>query len=294
VRYHWIDRHREAFAVRTMCRVLEVSHSGYYDWRRQPATDHPVLRGRRVLRQDKLARQIEAARDSRGVYGSPRLTMELRDNGVRVSEKTVARCMRARGIRAATTAARRFVPRTTDSNHPYPIAANLLDRDFAAAAPNQKWVCDMTCIRTDEGWVYLAGVMDLYSRKIVGWSMADHMRTDLIDDALTMAITRRKPRAGLLHHSDRGCQYASGAYRRLLDAHGIVVSMSRRGNCYDNAAKESFFGTLKRECVYLTHFHTRAEAYAELFNYIEVFYNRQRRHSSIGYVSPETFEAALN
>ena len=273
MRYHWIDRHRDAFAVRTMCRVLEVSHSGYYDWRRQPATDHPVLRGQRVLRQDKLARQIEAARDSRGVYGSPRLTMELRDQGVKVSEKAVARCMRARGIRAAT-AARRFVPRTTDSNHPYPIAANLLDRDFTAAAPNR--------------------VMDLYSRKIVGWSMAEHMRTDLIDDALTMAITRRKPQAGLIHHSDRGCQYASDAYRRLLDEHGIVVSMSRRGNCYDNAAKESFFGTLKRECVYLTHFHTREQAYAELFNYIEVFYNRQRRHSSIGYVSPEAFEAALN
>ena len=292
MRYHWIDRHREAFPLDLMCRVLEVSRSGYYDWRKQPATDDPVLRGRRATKQDELAKQIESARDARGVYGSPRITGELRSRGVKVTEKTVAKCMRARGIRAKV--ARRRTPRTTDSNHPNPIARNILDRDFAADAPNRKWVCDMTYIRTGEGWLYLASVMDLFSRKIVGWSMADHMESSLVEDALKMAIERRGPVQGLLHHSDRGSQYASESYRNLLEANGVVVSMSRRGNCYDNAAKESFFGTLKRECVHLSEFRTHAEAKAELFDYIEVFYNRQRRHSSLGYVSPETFEAALN
>lgn len=292
MRYHWIDRHQDQFPVRIMCRVLEVSSSGFYDWVQQPPTDHPILRGKRAIGQDELARQILAARDPRGVYGSPRITRELNAAGINVSRKRVEKCMRQRRLHAATV--KRFVPQTTDSNHPFPTADNLLDRNFVATAPNQKWVCDVTCIETAEGWLYLASVMDLYSRMIVGWSMADHMRTELIADALGMAIARRRPRPGLLHHSDRGSQYASHDYRHLLAEHGIICSMSRRGNCYDNAAKESFFGTLKTECVYLTHFGTRAEARAELFDYIELFYNRVRRHSSIGYVSPEAFEAATN
>lgn len=186
------------------------------------------------------------------------------------------------------------MPRTTDSNHPYPVARNILDRDFAATAPDQKWVCDMTYIRMGEGWLYLASVMDLFSRKIVGGSMADHMESGLIEDALKTALQGRRPAAGLLHHSDRGSQYASESYRNLPEANGIVVSMSRRGDCHDNAAVESLFRTLQRDCMNLMTFRTRAEARAELFGYIEVFYNRQRRHSSLGYVSPEAFEAALN
>jgi transposase InsO family protein len=204
----------------------------------------------------------------------------------------VAKVMRLAGLRAKVK--RKFVPRTTDSAHGQPIAPNVLDRQFAAEAPNRKWAGDITYIPTDEGWLYLAGVIDLCSRRIVGWSMAEHMQTDLVADAMNMAIDRRQPGPGLLHHSDRGVQYASDDYQGLLGCHGIQISMSRKGNCWDNAVMESFWSTLKTELVHHEHYATRQEARQSIFEYIEVFYNRKRLHSSLGYVSPETFEASLN
>src|SRR5439155_2358066 len=202
----------------------------------------------------KLTEQIRAAHEqSRRSYGSPRVTAELRGAGMAVCENTVAKLMRQAGIRAK--AKRRYVPRTTDSNHSYPIAPNRLDRHFTAAGPDRKWTCDITYVATDQGWLYLAVVMDLFSRKIVGWSMRDHLRGELVSEALEMALLRRRcPAAGLLHHSDRGVQYACGDYRKLLEKHGIECSMSRRGNCYDNAVMESFFGTLKTELVHQNHY----------------------------------------
>lgn len=189
---------------------------------------------------------------------------------------------------------RRFVPRTTDSNHPYPVAGNLLNRDFAAPAANTRWTCDITYLWTDEGWLYLAVIMDLFSRRIVGWSMMEHLKSELVSEALLMALRRRRPGQGLLHHSDRGVQYASRDYQTLLADHGITCSMSRTGNCYDNAVTESFFGTLKSEHVHHQRYANRVQAKASVFEWIEVFYNRQRRHSSLGYLSPEAFEARNN
>ena len=189
---------------------------------------------------------------------------------------------------------RPFVPRTTDANHPHPVARNLLDRNFAAAAPNTKWTCDITYLWTGQGWLYLAIVMDLHSRRIIGWSMKDHLKSDLAQEALTMAIRQRRPQSSLLHHSDRGVQYACGDYQNLLKEQGITASMSRTGNCYDNAVTESFFGTLKTEHVHHQQFQSRDQARSSVFEWIEVFYNRQRRHSSLGYLSPEAFEAQIN
>lgn len=241
----------------------------------------------------KLIEQIrEAHEHSRLTYGSPRVTAELKDRGVSVCENTVAKFMREDGIKAKVK--RRFVPRTTDANHADPIAPNRLDRDFTAEAPNRKWTCDITYVPTGQGWLYLAVVMDLFSRKIVGWSMREHMKSDLVREALEMALRTRRPPSGLLHHSDRGVQYACEEYRRLLSENEIERSMSRSGNCYDNAATESFFGTLKSELVNETRYATHDEARRSLFEWIEVFYNRQRRHSSLDYLSPEGFEAKLN
>ena len=191
---------------------------------------------------------------------------------------------------------RRFVPRTTDGDHPHPIAPNRLDRDFAATVPNQKWACDLTYVWTDEGWLYLSDVIDLFSRKVVGWSMREDLKAHGVAEALEMALARRKPDggAGLLHHSDRGVQYACALYRGLLSEHDIACSMSRPGNCYDNAVAESFFGTLKTELVNRVRYRTREEARSSIFQWIECWYNRRRRHSSLGYLSPEAFEAQLN
>jgi transposase InsO family protein len=272
-----------------MCHILQVTRSGYYAHRDRPAS--PTK-----LRQEQLARQIaEVHKNSRGLYGSPRVTRELDAAGVEVSENTVARLMHDQQIRAKT--ARKFRPTTTDSNHPHPIAPNLLGRDFSAGKPNRKWCCDITYIPTDQGTLYLAAVIDLFSRRIVGWSMAEHMRATLCMDALKMAILHRRPGKGLLHHSDRGSQYACQDYQELLKNHDMQCSMSRVGDCYDNAAKESFWGTYKQELVYLQpngRFETHEQARRMTFEYIEVFYNRQRRHSAIGYQSPEEFEAGLN
>jgi len=274
------------YSVTLCCAVLEVSRSGYYAWKDRPQSA-------RASRREILAQKIMAAHlENRQVYGSPRISRALVNAGEKVCENTVAGIMREHGI--AAKCRRKFVPVTTDSAHDQPVARNLLDRAFTAALPNRKWTADITYIFTDEGWLYLAGVMDLCSRKIIGWAMADHMRTDLVSEALLMAIIHRHPGKGLLHHSDRGVQYASEDYQHLLATYGIQPSMSGKGDCWDNACQESFWATLKTEEVYLNHYATRAQARQAIFEYIEVFYNRKRLHSSLGYVSPEAFEAGLN
>ena len=274
------------YPVDACCQVLQVSRSGYY-----ASLERPV--SVRAQRRQELAAKIqEVHQQNRQVYGSPRICQALNAQGHKVCQNTVADIMKQRDIRAKTK--KKFVPRTTDSNHQQPVAENLLDRQFTACLPNQKWVADITYIPTDEGWLYLAGVMDLCSRKLVGWSMADHMRVDLVADALGMALQRRRPGAGLLHHSDRGVQYASDDYLHMLQDAGSQVSMSGKGDCWDNAAMESFWSTLKTELVHHQQYATHAEARASIFEYIEVFYNRKRLHSSLGYQSPEAFEASLN
>ena len=213
---------------------------------------------------------------------------------MKVCENTVAKYMRKDGLFVKPR--RRFVPRTTDSDHDHPIAPNRLNRDFEATAPNQKWACDLTYIFTESGWLYLSVVIDLFSRKVVGWSMSDNLKAQSVAEAMEMALARRRPATGgdLLHHSDRGVQYACGRYRQLLVEHEITCSMSRPGNCYDNACVESFFGTLKSELVHRVRYRTRVEARSSIFEWIECWYNRKRRHSSLGYRSPEAFEAQTN
>ena len=272
-----------------LCRALGVTRSGYYAWLSRPASA-------RETRKEELVSKIkEAHAAGRHLYGSPRVHAELEEAGVAVCENTVAKYMREEAIKAKTH--RRFRVRTTDADHDHPVADNVLARDFAADAPDAKWATDVTYVPTDEGWLYLAAVIDLCSRRIVGWAMADHMRAELCLDALDMAVLHRRPDAGLLHHSDRGVQYCCDAYRARLDALSFVASMSRTGDCYDNAAMESFWGTFKRELVYQQpggRFATREQAKRVIFEYVEVFYNRKRLHSSLGYVSPEQFEASLN
>lgn len=272
------------FRVGDCCRVLAVSVSGYYRWRRQP-------QGRREVRRTELLAHIRGVHEaSRRTYGAPRVQRALLGRGLKLNRKTVARIMRESSIRSKV--ARRFKVRTTDSNHAHPVAPNVLDRKFTAERPDAAWLCDITYIPTGAGWLYLAGVLDLCSRRIVGWSMAEHLRAELVRAALDMATRQRAPGRGLIHHSDRGVQYCCGEYRAELEAWGMVASMSRVGDCYDNAPKESFWATLKKELMSDRTFATRAEARAAVFDYIEVFYNRQRLHSSIGYVSPEQFEAS--
>jgi len=273
--------------VAVLCDVLEVSRSGYYAWRTRPASA-------RSSRRDELVEQIRAAHaHSRGTYGSPRIHAELDAAGIAVCENTVAKVMRQAGVRSIT--AKKFRCRTTDSAHAHPIADNVLNRDFAADLPDRKWAADITYVETGQGWLYVAVVIDLCTRRIAGWAMADHLRAELCTDALSMALARRRPDAGagLVHHSDRGCQYACGAYRELLDDRGITCSMSRRGDCYDNAVAESFFSSLKNELVNHCSFRTRDEARTSVFEYIEVFYNRQRRHQSLDYVSPADYEQSM-
>ena len=287
MKFAFIEEHLASlFPLDVICRVLEVSRSGYYAWRERPESN-------RAKRREELALRIQRIHEEyRRVYGSPRIFNELKAQGQSVCQNTVADIMKERNIRAKTK--RKFVPRTTDANHDQPMADNLLDRQFQAELPNRKWAADITYIPTGEGWLYLAGVIDLCSRKIVGWSMADHMETRLVSDALKMALAHRRPEQGLLHHSDRGVQYVSDDYRRLLQAGGMEISMSGKGDCWDNAVIESFWSTLKRELVHQERFATQDQARAAIFEYIEVFYNRKRLHSSLGYVSPEAFEAGLN
>jgi transposase InsO family protein len=271
------------FDVAVMCGVFGVAPAGYYAWRDRPESPR-AKRARELTEQIRVAHQ-----QTRGVYGSIKLAKELRLRGHKVNRKTVARLMARAGIRSKVR--KRFRVRTTDSGHANPVAANTLNREFAVEGLDQVWAADITYIHTDEGVLYLAGIMDLCSRRIIGWSMSDTMTTQLVEDALGMGIKTRRVSNGLLHHSDRGVQYTSGRYRQILEEHGIQASMSRTGDCYDNAVVESFWGKLKTEMVYHERFATMTQARAAVFEYIEVFYNRQRLHAAIGYISPEQFEA---
>jgi transposase InsO family protein len=278
-----VEAEKAYFPVRVLCQVLQVSVSGFYSWRKRGPSQ-------RAREDEQLKVHIRAAhKASRGRYGSPRVQKELCAQDQHVGKKRVARLMKADGLAARRK--RRF-RRTTDSTHQHPVAPNLLDRQFTVDAPNAVWVTDITYIWTQEGWLYLAAILDLYSRKVVGWAVDESLERHLALDALAMALSNRRPARGLLHHSDRGVQYASDDYQKALKKDGLICSMSRKGDCWDNAVAESFFATLKAELVYLTEYRTRAEARASLFEYIEVFYNRQRRHSAIGYVSPSQFEIA--
>jgi putative transposase len=278
MRYRFVAAERAAFPVRTLCRVVGVAVSGFYAWlRRRP--------GRRREDDRRVGERIAAiVASSRRTYGSPRVHAELRAEGVRVGRKRVARLMREGGLAVARR--RRRVPRTTDSRHDLPVAPNLLDRNFAAERPDAVWLADISYIPTGEGWLYLAAIKDVATREIVGWSMADHLGAELACDALRMALQRRQPPPGLIHHSDRGVQYAAEPYRKVLRRHGIRQSMSRKGNCYDNAPMESFFGSLKTELVHRTAFPTRQAAKRAIFEYVEAFYNRRRRHSGLGFLTP--------
>lgn len=281
MRYEFIADHEGMYSVKRMCQALEVMRSGYYAWR-----THPV--GVREQANRELAECIKQTyQESRQTYGSPRIHAVLQRKGVVCGRKRVARLMQIHGIVARKP--RKWHPSTTQRQPGAIPAPNLLQRDFSAPAPNLKWVTDITYIDTTEGWLYLAPVLDLYSRRVVGWAMADHMETSLVEDALGMALARRHPAAGLLHHSDQGSQYTSLAYQQCLLDHHLQASMSGVGNCYDNAAMESFFATLKAECA-TGQFDTRRQARTAIFEYIEIWYNRQRLHSSLGYFSPVEFE----
>lgn len=286
MRFDWIKTHRKHWPVNLMCRVLQVSRSGYYAWTRRP----PSERAERRATLTQKIRQVHE--DSRHNYGSPRVHLELVEQGERVNVKTVAKLMRENHIKSRIK--RRFNVKTTDSTHGYAIAPNRLERNFTFDQPNRAWVADITYVPTLEGWLYLAVVLDLHARKVIGYATADHLRTSLPLDALAMAIDTRQPNAkagdALIHHSDRGVQYACVSYRAMLEAHGLDASMSRRSDCYDNAVAESFFGTLKQELVHHECYATRAEAAASITDYIDNFYNPIRRHSTLGYVSPMDYE----
>ena len=286
--FRFIADNADEWPVTWMCEALEVSVSGYHAWAAR--ADSPT----EVWRRELVGAIEEIHAEVKGRYGSPRMTAELNARGHECSENTVAELMREHGIRAR--APRRFV-RTTDSNHRLPVAANILDRDFEPEEPNQSWCADITYVPTREGWLYLAVVEDLFSRMIVGWSMDESMESRLVVDALEMAVARRlrgSSPAGLIAHSDRGSQYASEHYQRILSVEGITCSMSGVGQCWDNAPMESFFGRLKCEVASSAMFATRDQARAELFEYLEVFYNRVRLHSSLGFLSPVEFERAYN
>lgn len=284
MRYAFIEDHRATWPIAIQCRVLVVSRSGYYEWRRRPVSE-------RAQRRASLTAQIrEFHVGHHASYGSPRVFRELRARGEAVNEKTVAKVMREAGIQAKSQ--RKFRVTTTDSNHTQPVAENVLDREFTAQQRNQKWVADITYIATLEGWLYLAAVIDLFTRKVVGWSMSERIDSRLVVNALEMAVSRELPEAGLVAHSDRGVQYASEHYQGVLTQHDIECRMSRKGNCWDNAPAESFFATLKKELVHHETYATHAAARVSLFDDIEAFYNRERRHSALGYVSPVAFEEA--
>ena len=275
-------------AVLRLCQELEVSASGYYDWQFRRSCP-----GLRAVQDQALKQEIQTIHTgSRNTYGSPRIVMELRKSGARHGRKRVARLMKQEGLCGRQKA--RYRVQTTDSNHDQPIAPNRLAEAPKTTAPNQIWVADITYIQTGENWLFVAAIMDLYSRQIVGWAMGEHLDTALILKALFMALLHRQPPENLLFHSDRGVQYASTDYRAALTQAGLVASMSRKGNCYDNAAMESFWSTLKLELVYRRDFQTRAHARSEIFDYIEVFYNRQRSHSALNYLSPVDFELQNN
>ena len=281
MKYAWIDAQRRDFPLPDMCGVLSVSISGYRAWRRGGTANTARLSDAQVV---ALMKAIHA--EVKGAYGSRRMHRELQGRGHRVGLARVERLMREHGIRARHK--RRFKA-TTDSKHSMPVADNLLARNFTPEAPNRVWTSDITYIATGEGWMYLAVVLDLFNREVVGWSIKPRMTADIITDALSMAWFRRKPEAGVIFHSDRGSQYASHAVRDKLSAYRMTASMSRKGNCWDNAPSESFFNSLKNERVHGARYDTRADAEADLFEYIAIFYNRRRRHSTLGYCSPTQF-----
>ena len=281
-----IHDHLQHFDITLMCDLLEVSRQGYYDW-----IDRPVSPS--SLHRNEIVTAIRQAHvDSHCRYGSPNIHQDLLEKGLNCCVNTVAKRMKEQGIRSNVN--RKFRVTTTDSAHDHPVFENRLERDFVATAPNQKWAADITYIPTDEGFLYLAGIVDLFSRKIIGWCMKETLHTDLCVEALEMALASRRPRRPLLHHSDRGCQYAGKQYQEKLSQFSLECSMSRVGNCWDNAVVESLWASLKNELVFQRTFATRQQARDAIFEWIVVWYNRKRRHSSLGYVSPETFEAQQN
>jgi len=281
MRFQFIEDHRDQFPVIRMCKVLAVSSSGYYAWRGRPAS-------KREMANRALTEKIkEAFKESDETYGSPRIYQVMRKLGLMCSRNRVARLMRAEGLRAKQTRRRRA---TTKRNKSHRAAPNRLNRDFSAERPNEKWLADITYIPTQEGWLYLATILDLFSRRIVGWAMSDRMTSELTLQALHMAIQRCRPGPGLIHHSDQGSQYTDGGYQAVLRAHHILPSMNSVGSWYDNAPMESFFGTLKSELVHHRLYRTRDEASPDVFYYIEGFYNRRRLHSSLDYLSPEAYD----
>jgi putative transposase len=283
VKFQFIEEHRSEFRVEKMCNLFSVSRSGYYKTRK-------ALKSERTKRKEEITGKIEDifhAYDS--IYGAPRIADCLRDEKYVISDKTVARMMRKQGLFAGTK--KKFRITTTDSKHDLPIAPNLLNRKFETTGPNKVWMSDITYIRTKEGKMFLASVMDLYTRKIVGWSLQSHMREELVLEAFNKAVAAQKPPPGLIHHSDRGSQYASHDYQKRLKECKMICSMSRKGNCYDNAVIESYHSTLKKELVYRVSFKTKKMAQEKIYRYLEFFYNRKRKHSSIGYLSPVLFEA---
>jgi putative transposase len=284
VRFEFIHAEKANFPVKLMCRLLEVSRSGYYRWRNAPPS-------RRAREDEKLKPKVAAVHAESGeTYGSPRIHAELVEQGVEIGRNRVARLMREMGLCAVPE--KRF-RKTTDSSHGLGFAPDLVERDFRPTEPNRIWASDITYIWTDDGWVYLAVVLDLFSRRIVGWAMADHMRAELVLAALDRALSLREvASADLVHHSDRGSQYASDAFRKRLHSAGIKWSMGATGCCYDNAVAESFFATLKKELVHRTRYRDLPAARASINAYINCFYNSRRRHSALGYVSPAAFEAA--
>ncbi len=274
-------KQQTAFSIQAMCRVLQVSRSGYYEFLGRPPCCHSLV-------DDALRSQIRAAfKQGRKNYGTRRIKLELAEQQVTVSRRRIGRLMREEDLKVQT---KRKFKATTDSKHDKPIAPNLLKRDFTASHADKVYVGDITYIPTREGWLYLAVVIDLYSRAVVGWSMDSRMKADLANNAMLMAIWKRKPGRGLIFHSDRGSQYASDSHQKILSTHGVKASMSKKGDCWDNAVAESFFHTLKTELTHHCDFQTRAEARAAIFEYIEVFYNRQRRHSANSYKAPLVFE----
>jgi len=276
-----IQQHEQQFTVGLMCRLLAVSRGGYYQWKKRSPS-------KRSQTREALAAEVQRVfEDESARAGSPRIAKRLNDEGHRASRHTVAKIMKTQGWRAK---ARKKYKATTHSNHTLPVAPNLLAQNFEADAPNQKWVSDITYIWTDEGWLYLAVVLELYSRRVIGWTIAERMTAKLVCDALIMALWRRHLPQGVIVHSDRGSQYCSAAYQKLLDKNQLVCSMSKKGDCYDNAAMKSWNHSLKVEAIHGERFLTRAIAKQHVFDYIEVYYNRKRLHSKLGYISPEAFE----
>ena len=282
MKYRFIEKHREQYSISRLCAMLGIGRSAYYAWKKRKP-------GQREQNNQALIEHIRRVyKKYRKTYGSPRVYAQLKKEGISCNKKRVARLMRQNGIKCQRKY-RKII--TTDSKHDFPVAPNVLNREFKAEKPNQKWVSDITYIPTDEGWLYVAGVLDLFSRRIVGWDMSGQIDATLVENALRMALYQRQPGKELLHHSDRGSQYASHQIRNILAANQITVSMSRTGNCYDNAVMESFWSSLKNEWVHHQKYQTRSQARTDIFSYIEGFYNTVRLHSTLGYLSPSEFEA---